>query len=552
MKLVKKLKIKWYVKPKKWEMFCGLGALAVFTLTYLLPIAEGDDVLYLLSATSQGLAAIFTLVFAITIFGAQMMRKFTAIDDLINKWTKILMIAFTIGIILPLIQLKTDKDILNISSVSTANLSLAIDLGLATFCILAIIPYLIWVNRIVKYKGGVSKLSEEAAEAIDSDYRATASHRIDELAELGKGAVKEELKNETNDIISKLKKLGKDVVDKEWADVTDSVLMHLKQIGLAAAERKLDGSSGFEPAFSATYAALEALGEVGCRAAEKGLVTTYGFPVVDSAISGLREISLKAMDSDLSDTTASKSCYYLLKLGVEIVKSAREDERLIASLMRSQPLPNVNLRVDESRIVESLKELAIRAHEKGCEYLFDWDEVYSAIGSTGSEWKDIPDAEKIKEYLKEHVGGVDWIENARITKSADTITISDNNNAISFNFREKKLTYYDNYIIFDVKEENGKQKICTYRFEKTLKCALRNLWVLSAYTCKYFPKYVTNMANYLSHSFETPLRELFENEREAARNRIKKSEELNTEKKERDDLLRSLDDFYEKYAQKNS
>lgn len=52
-------------------IFCIIGAAFVGMLTYHFPTAKGDDVLYLLSATSQGLAAIFALVFAITIFGAQ-------------------------------------------------------------------------------------------------------------------------------------------------------------------------------------------------------------------------------------------------------------------------------------------------------------------------------------------------------------------------------------------------------------------------------------------------------------------------------------------------
>jgi len=149
------IKIQWYkYKLKILSGLCILGGLVVGVIVYFfLPISEGDDILYLLSAVSQGLAAIFTLVFTITVFGAQMRRKFTAMDKLIDKWTKVLMLVFASGIILPLIQLKTDKDLLNIPSISTADLSLAVDLGIATFCILAIIPYLMRVNRIMKYEG---------------------------------------------------------------------------------------------------------------------------------------------------------------------------------------------------------------------------------------------------------------------------------------------------------------------------------------------------------------------------------------------------------------
>ncbi len=138
----------------KWVLLCLIGASVAGILTYNLPIAQGDGVLYLLSSISQGLAAIFALVFTITIFGAQMMRKFTAMDKMIDKWTKILMLIFAIGIILPLMHLETNYDFLNdllhLNFDKTENLSLAIDLSIATFCVLAIIPYLMKVNRIMK------------------------------------------------------------------------------------------------------------------------------------------------------------------------------------------------------------------------------------------------------------------------------------------------------------------------------------------------------------------------------------------------------------------
>ncbi len=79
-----------------------LVAFVVALVTSFLPLpANGSDDL-LIATISQGLAAIFTLVFAITIFAAQMMRKFTAMDMMIDIRTKILMIIFAIGIILPL------------------------------------------------------------------------------------------------------------------------------------------------------------------------------------------------------------------------------------------------------------------------------------------------------------------------------------------------------------------------------------------------------------------------------------------------------------------
>ena len=122
-----------------WEIFPFIAALTVgiyinrFTL-------EGDALFYFLSAISQSLAAIFTLLFAITIFGAQMTGNLTILDKIIDSKTKKLMIIFAIGILMPLIQLGTDLNIVYFTNAE--NLSLTIDLIIATFCIFAIIPFI--------------------------------------------------------------------------------------------------------------------------------------------------------------------------------------------------------------------------------------------------------------------------------------------------------------------------------------------------------------------------------------------------------------------------
>jgi hypothetical protein len=203
----------------KWVIFCLIVASTVGLLTYSLPIAQGDNILYLLSSISQGLAAVFALVFTITIFGAQMMQKFTAMDKIIDGWTKGLMILFAVGILLPLIQLETDYDVLNLSFINTTNLSLAIDLSIATFCICALIPYLTKVNRIMKYEGGISKLSEELSEAIDSNHTSTASNKISELVDLGISSSNEMFEDDTTKIVDKLKSAGKECANKARADL---------------------------------------------------------------------------------------------------------------------------------------------------------------------------------------------------------------------------------------------------------------------------------------------------------------------------------------------
>ena len=158
--------------PKDLTIFCFIVSSIMFVITYTNPVAQGDNVLYFLSSISQGLAAIFSLIFAITIFGAQMAKSYTFFDEIVDKWTIWLMIIFSVGIILPLIQIIAKYNLLSFDKV--ANLSLSVDLFLATFCVLSIIPYSIRVNRIMKYEGGIANLIANVSEAIDSDHKITA------------------------------------------------------------------------------------------------------------------------------------------------------------------------------------------------------------------------------------------------------------------------------------------------------------------------------------------------------------------------------------------
>jgi len=361
----------------KWVLFCLIGASMVGVLSYSLPIAQGDDILYLLSSISQGLAALFALVFTITIFGAQMMRKFTAMDKMIDKWTKILMIIFAIGIILPLMQLETNYDFLNdllhLNFDKTENLSLAIDLFIATLCVLAIIPYLMKINSIMKYEGGVSKLNEEASEAIDSDHKVTASNRISELAELCMSAVENMPESKASNIVNTIKVLGNSVADKGWNAATFETLTKLEKIGLKCTEKKLDGRSPEEyglmasgQLFSATEKVLEAIREVGVKAADKKLEKVSGFPVVELAITGLYKIGLQAIDSDLSDSTVFESCYGLLEIGKKVAEKKighYGNQTGLLFISSSEIISEDNFR-DESYVIVNLKRIAYRAYEK--------------------------------------------------------------------------------------------------------------------------------------------------------------------------------------------
>jgi len=129
------------------------------------------------------------------------------------------------------------------------------------------------------------------------------------------------------DIIEGLKNIGLKAAEKELTNATFAVLHRLEEIGLKCTEKKLDGVSpkevGFMGAgqfFSATEEVLDALREVGIKAADKKLEKFNDFPVAEVAIAGLYKIGLHAIDSDLSVSTVSKSCYGLFEIGKKVVE----------------------------------------------------------------------------------------------------------------------------------------------------------------------------------------------------------------------------------------
>ncbi len=322
MKLVNSFKIK--LIKNKLEILVYIIivlSIAVGTIVYFLPIAKEDNILYLLSSISQGLAAILALVFVIAIFGAQVMQKFTAMDKIMDKWTQRLMILFSIGILLPLIQLETDydvfNDLLNLNFDNTAKLSLAIDLSIATICVLAVIPYLMKVNRIMKYEGGVSKLSDEIYIAIDSNQERIARNNVRELAKLGISAAEEMLENKTIEIIDTyLRRIGIEVTNIGWGSVVECTKSGLIKIGLKCTERELDGVDRNGWRNSPIKIAIKAIRELEVEAIEK--FKDYNISKSQNTIEILTTIGTQAIDNDLSDDTIYEASIGLSEIGVKV------------------------------------------------------------------------------------------------------------------------------------------------------------------------------------------------------------------------------------------
>lgn len=325
MKVIERLK---KIGKYKWILICIISSLLVFSLTLILePPQDSADISYLLSAVSQGLAAIFTLVFTITIFGTQMMGKYSSMDMLTDKWTKFLMIIFAIGIILPLMQLRTDEDLLKLKFINTADLSLAIDFGIATFCILAIIPYLMRVNNTIKYEGGLSKLNEEALEAVDSNHKVIVQNRISELGTLGKKIIIDEYPNKLDDVINNLKNIGNEVTDKEWGYATYLVLNELYEIGCISLKKRLD-----KGVYYYTYGVIDnlykeqpsknvlnSIYEIGLKVVDKKLEISKSYPGGGALLVAeyLFKMTAIAIESDSDDSTTELGSNYLFRIGIK-------------------------------------------------------------------------------------------------------------------------------------------------------------------------------------------------------------------------------------------
>lgn len=94
----------------------GLVFLGAYLLDYLgyislsLTVTDFDDrVKYLLSATAQVLAALFALVFSITLIAIQFVTKYThrTMEVVFNNWIIFYMVIFASSVVVPLVWLIT-------------------------------------------------------------------------------------------------------------------------------------------------------------------------------------------------------------------------------------------------------------------------------------------------------------------------------------------------------------------------------------------------------------------------------------------------------------
>jgi hypothetical protein len=310
-----------------WIIYIILTVITVAIFVILCcvyPTTDQDNARYILSAISQGLAAILTLVFTITLVVAQMTRRYTAMDKIIFRWETIfLMIVFGVGVVTPLLVLKF----------GFWGQGVNVSIALAFFCVFSLLPFLKGVNGVLKYDIGVENLYEESMTAINLEDEAGTDARIGELVEIGKGAVKESCERVVVNIVRRLSQIGKKCAEKGEGNATFWVVNSLKDIGVESVGRRFEEASFFAATGlkgielevakigltgglwddSATDA-IDGLKDIGTKAAEKGLKK---WDITIRAVEGLKDVFTELHKSrGLKDREESERQKYIAVNGV--------------------------------------------------------------------------------------------------------------------------------------------------------------------------------------------------------------------------------------------
>jgi hypothetical protein len=283
--IIKRLKYKW--EKYKWWTPCMIITLTAVLILYYIPPNECiDNVRCILSAISQILAAILALVFAIAMVAAQMTRRYTAMDQIILKLeTKLLMIFFGIGIITPLLVLEF----------GFWKWGVPFSIVIASFCVFSLLPFLINVNRTIKYDIGIVNLNEEIMEAIESGYEPKAKNKIKELCEIGKDAVGELREDDVKEISKQLSKFGKESIENRFGYTTVLIAVDgLKDLEIESIDK------GFDDMMTVGIA-VDGLGAIGVEAA-KNRPDDWSM-IVQKVIDSMESVGVKAVEKGFGYTT---------------------------------------------------------------------------------------------------------------------------------------------------------------------------------------------------------------------------------------------------------
>ena len=323
---------------------CIVAAITVFAILFFIsPTTDQDNARYILSAISQGLAAILALVFTITLVVAQMTRRYTAMDKIIFRpETIILMIVFGTGIVIPLLVLKRGF------WGQGVNLSIAF----AVFCAFSLIPFLRGVNGVLKYEIGIWNLHEEILEAIESGNNARIFNKFTELKEIIKSATKEFREGVASDIVIILSGIGIKSAEKKLEALTLLIESELEFIGIEGIK------NGFE-----MTPALCGLKDIRDKATENEWVSVI--KIIDLGIS---DFKAKAMENNL-DFTASCAMFVSKNVDMEATTEETDSKSTVNGLWYSGAFVTEYFPKQVDHAIHALKE---KEKEVGKDLLMEW------------------------------------------------------------------------------------------------------------------------------------------------------------------------------------
>ena len=334
-------------KTYNWWFFCIVAAITVFVILFFIAPTtdQGNNARYILSAISQGLAAILALVFTITLVVAQMTRRYIAMDKIIFRpETIILMLVFGIGIIVPLLALRFGYFCIGV------NLSI----GIALFCVFSLIPFLKGVNGVLKYEIGIWNLNEEILEAIESGDKARIFNKYTELKEIVKSVTKEFREDVVLDVATILSGIGIKSAEKKLEKLTVLVESGLKFIGLEGIKK------GFE---MVPILALSGLILIREKAAENGW-----FLIVKTIDRELKDFKAKAARNNL-DFVASYAML-ALKIVDMAANEGMDTKYTVTGLWRLGAFVTEYLPKQVAHVIHALKEME---KEVGKDLLMEWE-----------------------------------------------------------------------------------------------------------------------------------------------------------------------------------
>jgi hypothetical protein len=397
-----------------------------------------------------------------------------------------------------------------IGSVGNIDL-LAIDLILAVFCVLGIIPFTIKINRIAKYEGGVSKLYGEAKHEINSGNEVVSSDNISRLGELGRSALKEALPDEVMSITTNIRNLGNLSIEKNLEKTTIKTIIELENLGLIAMDPKTN--IGYYPVPWPVMHHYISLPE---------------YPIAWNITNGFREICVGSIDKNSDESIIYVSCEILFNIGYMYIRKIRTTYLKTISRELRMILPNQLSLIEGDysnsetlTLVQMLLEIAEKTTKKK-ELLFCWNDIT------------IKDLDKINNFFKEHT---------RITYTAYSVKKADNDKTLILNRGDSGINYnfelneannqaflirrFSSMSVFGKEHKrepecvkvlpiyykDNKIYICTFKYDKTFEHSLIYLWIIGTYIMKNYPDWVTeDIVFQIKYSIKRDIRYFFESE----------------------------------------